>query len=287
MKKILFFFAFFFFQFGFSQQTDFLKIKKFEVAVFSDTLSENSGLTFFKENLLTINDSGNSSEVFTINKRNGTIINRIATNLKNTDWEAITSDSIHIYIGDFGNNLGNRKDLKVFQIPIDSVTNAKEIPYYYPEQKEFVPKNLKNNFDAEAMIYLNGKIHIFTKEWASKATSHYTIDPQISEIQAAEKLETFPTDFVVTDASYFNKKLYLVGYTKNTEVFLSVFNETKEGFFFETKPRKFYLGSALSVGQIEGIAVNQTGIYISGEKFVTPIGNSKPRLYFIPHEKIK
>ena len=287
MKKILFFFAFFFFQFGFSQQTDFLKIKKFEVAVFSDTLSENSGLTFFKENLLTINDSGNSSEVFTINKKNGTIINRIATNLKNTDWEAITSDSIHIYIGDFGNNLGNRKDLKVFQIPSDSITNAKEIPYYYPEQKEFVPKNLKNNFDAEAMIYLNDKIHIFTKEWASKATSHYTIDPQISEIQAAEKLETFPTDFVVTDASYFNKKLYLVGYTKNTEVFLSVFNETKEGFFFETKPRKFYLGSALSVGQIEGIAVNQTGIYISGEKFVTPIGNSKPRLYFIPHEKIK
>lgn len=287
MKKILFFFAFFFFQFGFSQQTDFLKIKKFEVAVFSDTLSENSGLTFFKENLLTINDSGNSSEVFTINKKNGTIINRIATNLKNTDWEAITSDSIHIYIGDFGNNLGNRKDLKVFQIPSDSITNAKEIPYYYPEQKEFVPKNLKNNFDAEAMIYLNGKIHIFTKEWASKATSHYTIDPQISEIQAAEKLETFRTDFVVTDASYFNKKLYLVGYTKNTEVFLSVFNETKKGFFFETKPRKFYLGSALSVGQIEGIAVNQTGIYISGEKFVTPVGNSKPRLYFIPHEKIK
>ncbi len=287
MKKILFFFAFFFFQFGFSQQTDFLKIKKFEVAVFSDTLSENSGLTFFKENLLTINDSGNSSEVFTINKKNGTIINRIATNLKNTDWEAITSDSIHIYIGDFGNNLGNRKDLKVFQIPSDSITNAKEIPYYYPEQKEFLPKNLKNNFDAEAMIYLNGKIHIFTKEWASKATSHYTIDPQISEIQAAEKLETFPTDFVVTDASYFNKKLYLVGYTKNTEVFLSVFNETKKGFFFETKPQKFYLGSALSVGQIEGIAVNQTGIYISGEKFVTPVGNSKPRLYFIPHEKIK
>jgi hypothetical protein len=287
MKKILFFFAFFFFQFGFSQQTDFLKIKKFQVAVFSNTLSENSGLTFFKENLLTINDSGNSSEIFTINKENGTIINRISTILKNTDWEAITSDSIHIYIGDFGNNLGNRKDLKVFQIPSDSITNAKEIPYYYPEQKEFVPKNLKNNFDAEAMIYLNGKIHIFTKEWASKATSHYTIDPQISEIQAAEKLEMFSTDFVVTDASYFNKKLYLVGYTKNTEVFLSVFNETKKGFFFETKPRKFYLGSALSVGQIEGIAVNQTGIYISGEKFVTPIGNSKPRLYFIPYEKIK
>jgi hypothetical protein len=37
------------------------------------------------------------------------------------------------------------------------------------------------------MIYLNGKIHLFTKEWASKSTTHYTIDPEISEKQEAKK----------------------------------------------------------------------------------------------------
>jgi hypothetical protein len=73
---------------------------------------------------------------------------------------------------------------------------------------------------------------------------------------------------VVTDAAYFDKKLYLVGYTKKTEVFLDIFNETEPGIFFKENPKHYYLGSALSIGQIEGIAVDETGIYISGEKFI-------------------
>jgi hypothetical protein len=39
------------------------------------------------------------------------------------------------------------------------------------------------------MIYLNGKIHLFTKEWGSKSTTHYLIDPEISEKQKAQKIE--------------------------------------------------------------------------------------------------
>lgn len=293
MKKAFALFIVFSYHFAFSQQVDFLKIKKFEIAVLSDSLSENSGLEFFQNQLLTINDSGNSADIFSIHQSSGKIKNIYPTGLINTDWEAITSDSTHIYIGDFGNNSGSRKDLKVFKIPFDSVVsaqsanNASELPYFYPEQKDFRPKNLNNDFDAEAMIFLNGKIHIFTKEWAAKATSHYTIDPNVVENQPAEKIESFKIDFVVTDAAYFQKKLYLIGYTKKTEVFLSIFNETQPGIFFEKKPKKYYLGSALSIGQIEGIAVNQNGIYISGEAFLTPLGTAKPRLYFIPTEKLK
>lgn len=293
MKKNLLIFFVLSFNIGFSQQIDFLKIKKFEIAVLSDSLRENSGLQFFQEKLLTINDSGNSAAIFQINKSNGKIENIFPTDLKNTDWEAITSDSTQIFIGDFGNNLGTRKDLKIYKIHFDSLnkiynpTDITEIPYFYSEQKDFRPKNLNTDFDAEAMIFYNGKIHVFTKEWASKATSHYTIDPSISGNQAAQKIETFPIGFVVTDAEYFEKKLYLVGYTKKTEVFLSIFNETKPGIFFEQKPKKYYLGSALSIGQIEGIAIEKPGIYISGEAFVSPLGISKPRLYFIPFEKLK
>lgn len=294
MKKYFLFVGLFLFVSFSAQQTkDWLKLKKFEVAVLNDSLKESSGLDFFKDHLLTFNDSGNSSEIFEIDRNSGKIKNVFKTTWQNKDWEAITSDSTQIYIGDFGNNAGTRKDLKIYKIPFDSLIkgppkeNEKEISFYYPEQQNFSAKNLNNNFDAEAMIFLNGKIHLFTKEWSSKATTHYTINPEISEMQAAEKVEIFPIDFVVTDASYFDQKLYLVGYTKNTEVFLSIFNETQPGIFFEKKPKKYYLGSALSIGQIEGIAVNESGIYISGEKFVTPIGNAKPRLYFIPIEKLK
>ncbi len=47
----------------------------------------------------------------------------------------------------------------------------------------------------ESMIYLNGKIHIFTKEWASKSTTHYILDPENYENQAAQKVESYSTGF--------------------------------------------------------------------------------------------
>ena len=291
MKKILFLFSFLFALNLYAQQDlKWLKIKKYKVATLSDSLKETSGLTFFRDKLYTINDGGNSSEVFEIDKSSGKILDVIKTDLKNRDWEAITSDSINTYIGDFGNNVGTRKDLKIYKIPFkDSVKidSIQEIPFFYPEQKDFEPKNINNDFDAEAMIFLNGKIHLFTKEWISKSVTHYYVNPNVFVQQPAEKIESFKTDFVVTDASYFDKKLYLVGYTKNTEVFLSIFGETEPGIFFNQKPVKYYIGSSLSVGQIEGISVNEDGIYISGEEFKSPLGKVKQSLYFIPREKLR
>lgn len=291
MKKILFLFSFLFALNLYAQQdTKWLKIKKYKVATLSDSLKETSGLTFFRDKLYTINDGGNSSEVFEIDKSSGKILDVIKTDLKNKDWEAITSDSTNTYIGDFGNNAGTRKDLKIYKIPFkDSVKidSIQEIPFFYPEQKDFEPKNINNDFDAEAMIFLNGKIHLFTKEWISKSVTHYSVNPNVFVQQPAEKIESFKTDFVVTDASYFDKKLYLIGYTKNTEVFLSVFDETEPGVFFKEQPRKYYLGSSLVIGQIEGIAVDESGIYISGEEFRTPLGTAKQAFYFVPADKVK
>ena len=279
--------------FSAQQDYDWFKINKYRTAVLNDSIKENSGLNFFNDRLFTINDSGNSSEIFEINQQTGKIKNVFKTDLINKDWEAITSDSTNLYIGDFGNNVGVRKDLVIYRIPFDSIlmapniNNITPIPFYYPEQKDFTPKNINNDFDAEAMIFLNGKIHLFTKEWASKSTTHHTIDPNLVDNQAAQKIETFATDYVVTDAAYFEQKLYLVGYTKKAEVFLTIFTESEPGIFFKEKPKKYYLGSSLSLGQIEGIAVDDKGIYISGEEFNLPIIKVKPYLYFIPAEKLK
>lgn len=276
--------------FSAQQDYDWFKINKYRIAVLSDSIKENSGLDFFNNRLFTFNDRGNSSEIFEIDQKSGKIQNVFKTNLINKDWEAITSDSTNLYVGDFGNNVGARKDLVIYKIPFDSAVNSnniQSIPFYYPEQKDFTLKNINNDFDAEAMIFLNGKIHIFTKEWVSKSTTHYIIDPAISENQPAQKIETFHTGYVVTDAAYFDKKLYLVGYTKKTEVFLTIFNETESGIFFKEKPKKYYLGSSLTIGQIEGITADEQGIYISGEEFNLPIIKVKPYLYFIPFENLK
>lgn len=287
MKKLVFFFSFFFFSNGFAQETDFLKIAKYRVSYLSDSLKENSGLDFFREKLYTMNDGGNSSEIFEIDKSSGKILKTIKTGLQNHDWEAIASDSLHLYTGDFGNNVGTRTDLRIYKIPFENSGETKVISFFYPEQKDFSRKVLKTDFDAEALLILNGKIHVFTKEWSSRSTTHYVLNPDLTENQAAEKTESFETGFFVTDAAYFQGKLYLIGYTKNTEVFLSVFDETEPGVFFKEQPRKYYLGSSLVIGQIEGIAVDESGIYISGEEFRTPLGTAKQAFYFVPADKVK
>ncbi|WEK71373.1 MAG: hypothetical protein P0Y62_07370 [Candidatus Chryseobacterium colombiense] len=287
--------------FLFSQQSNIFKIRKYRVNYLDTKIQETSGLSILNGKLYTFNDSGNTPDLFEIDKNNGEIIRIYKTNLTNTDWEALTNDGENFYIGDFGNNTGVRKDLTIYKVPYEKLNEANStqisvsektltgnsIPFFYPEQTDFTPKNLKTDFDAEAMIFLDGKIHLFTKEWASRSTTHYIVDPEISEKQEAKKIEVFQTNFVVTDAAYFDKKLYLVGYTKKTEVFLNIFRETEPGIFFKEDPKRYYLGSALSIGQIEGVAVDESGVYISGEKFHSPLGGAKQSLYFIPKDKLK
>ncbi|UFK97807.1 YncE family protein [Kaistella faecalis] len=287
MNRLLLFFALLLFADGFAQQADFLKIGRYRVAYLNDSLKENSGLSFRNGRLYVMNDGGNSSEIFEIDKSSGKILKTIKTGLTNIDWEAIASDSLYFYTGDFGNNAGTRKNLKIYKIPYDNNSAAQEIPFFYPEQQDFSRKVINNDFDAEAMIVLNGKIHVFTKEWVSKSTTHYVLNPELADNQAAEKTESFRIGFVVTDAAYFDGRLFLIGYTKNTEVFLSVFNESEPGVFFSQQPKKYYLGSSLSVGQIEGIEVDENGVYISGEEFRTPLGTAKQAFYFIPADKFR
>ncbi|MGZ5263046.1 MAG: hypothetical protein ACXWCF_04560 [Kaistella sp.] len=287
MNKILFFFTLLFFSNAFAQQADFLKIAKYRVSYLSDSLKENSGLNFRQGKLYTLNDGGNSSDIFEIDTSSGKIVNTIKTGLVNLDWEAIASDSLHFYAGDFGNNAGTRKNLKIYKIPFDSAGAKQEIPFFYPEQRDFSSKVISNDFDAEAMIVLHGKIHVFTKEWLSKSTTHYVLNPDLTENQPAQQTEFYKTGFMVTGAAYFGGKLYLIGYTKNTEVFLSVFKESESGMFFKDRPKKYYLGSSLTIGQIEGIGVDGKGLYISGEEFSTPIGKAKQALYFVPADKIR
>ena len=149
MKQFFLLFSVFF-SLSFSAQQDYewFKINKYRSAVLNDSINENSGLDFFNNRLFTLNDSGNSSEIFEISKETGKIENVFKTNLVNIDWEAITSDSSNLYVGDFGNNLGTRKDLVVHKIPFtDSlmITKISQHPFYYPEQVDFSPRNLNQN----------------------------------------------------------------------------------------------------------------------------------------------
>lgn len=285
MKKTLIFLNLLISLVIFSQKTEKLPLRKYKIAVLSDSLRETSGLTFFKDRLYTINDGGNPNIIYEIDKNSGKILKKIQTNFPNKDWEAITNDGENLYIGDFGNNAGNRRDLTIYSI--DNQQEINVIKFSYQNQKDFSVNYLNHDFDAEAMVFINNKIHLFTKEWSAKKVSHYIINPKLSENQSVTKSESFNTGFVVTDAAYYENKLYVIGYTKKAKTYLMIFEQNDEGLFFSNPTKKYRLGSALTVGQIEGIAVNADGIYISNEGFSQFIFRAKPNLYFVPFDRLK
>lgn len=273
-----------FFQISVSQNHQKIKLKKHRICYLSDTVIETSGLSFRKNRIYTLNDSGNPNKIYEINTATGNIIKTYETNLSNMDWEAIAFDKDTLYIGDFGNNSGNRKNLSISKLILkDSIsyTTFTTLPFEYAHQKEFSNRPLQHNFDCEAMIVRQGKIHLFSKEWQSKKTSHYILEASRFNKQSLTKTEELDMHYLVTDACFFENKVYLIGYTKMGKVFLTILKCDENLNITTAHYTKIKLGSVLNLGQVEGIAVNSNGIYISSEGFHTFIFNSKPSLYFI------
>ncbi|SDE10757.1 hypothetical protein [Riemerella columbipharyngis] len=267
------------------QQYKYLPLKKYLCSPLPYKLRESSGLTIFHQQLFSFNDSGNASDLFVINTENNTL-ETIKTNADNNDWEAISAKNDTLYIGDFGNNLGNRKDLAIYVFPYqqgESWHYSKKIPFYYPTQKDFTPRNINHNYDMEAMVIHQNAVQLFSKEWKSYDVTHYELSLNKTNNRPATVLEKYHLGYAATGAAYHDSSLYIVGYTKLGAMYLSIFKESSPNRFFKNKPQKFYLGSALSIGQIEGIAASEKGLFLSCEKFRTIPAS----LYFIPYIQLK
>ena len=239
----------------------------------SGVIDENSGLLYLKDHLFTFNDSGGSPEIYVLNPKTGNIKNTITiTNAFNVDWEAITTDGEFIYIGDIGNNKGNREKLTIYKIEIRQIV----FDYEYQEidsiimnfkidsQTSYNNTNMEHDYDIESMVFYNNKIHFFTKEWNSKKTTHHTLDPYLL-MQTSKKIESFPVNFLVTDATIDKNNLILVGYTRESLAYLSIFKLNNSDIFFKEPIKKIFLGLTPSIGQVEGITTSDKHIFISTE----------------------
>lgn len=142
-----------------------------EVFSLPKELKEVSGMTYNakKDILYTIEDSGNENIIYGLNAK-GNIAEEITIEgVENIDWEDITSDENgNIYIGDFGNNANERKDLAIYKVPAHDIENKKttaveKISFYYPEQTDFPPKKTKRLYDVEAFLFYKNSFYLFTK----------------------------------------------------------------------------------------------------------------------------
>ena len=222
-------------------------------------LSENSGLIFYDNLLWTFNDSGGESKIYGIDF-SGIIKKEIKlTGTVNVDWEEIAQDETHIYIGDFGNNNGARKNLKIYRLNKKDITQNSQqeigweiIQFDYVNQKNFGYPPLTTPFDCEAMAELNDTLLLFSKDWEKLTTTVYKIPKHEGNFKL-NPVDSFDVMGLITgaDISPDKKKLALIGYN-NFKPLLWIFSEISvENIFGNTN--YYFEFDSLRYAQTEGI----------------------------------
>ena len=262
------------------------KIKPQHSIRLSDSIKETSGLIAFDHLLWTHNDDHDKT-IYGLDSlgkiRKKIILNKVA----NHDWEEISQDSTHLYIGDFGNNyLGNRTDLQILRIKKKSFLEENPIidtiSFSYPNQTDFKPqKGNTTNFDCEAFIVSKDSIYLFSKEWSSSKTSIYVLPNQPGK-HIAKLKEILNTEGLVTGAAYLESKklIVLCGYTKKGKSFLYLLYDFKDYDFLSGNKRKINL--KLPFHQIEGIATKDgLHYYLTNESLIRkPILNVPQQIHY-------
>ena len=224
-------------------------------------VSETSGLLFYNGKLITHNDSGDAPNLYEIDTLTGNISRTIPiTNATNIDWEAISQDEEYLYIGDFGNNNGTRRDLKIYRILKSEYNNANHvsseiISFSYDDQTDFSTNPYQHDFDAEAFVVYNEQIILFSKNWASNTVKAYSI-PKALGTHTAQIIGTYDSQGLITDAAYNaqDNSLMLCGYTRQGSLFLLYLYDISIDTPFNGIIERTNITISIGLGsQIEGI----------------------------------
>jgi hypothetical protein len=261
-----------------------LKIKDFNSSILSDSLNETSGLVEWENHFYTHNDDTDLN-LYQLNNK-GFITKKIELNgIKNKDWEEITQDKTHFYLGDFGNNSrGNRTDLTIYKIAKDSLFDnpkIEKITFSYPEQTDFSKqKSNTTDFDCEAFIATENELILFTKQWSTKQTAVYRL-PKEPGNHKAEYITSLQVNGLITGANYLASKnlISLCGYSKKLKPFIYLISDWNELNFEKTNQRKIKL--QLPFHQIEGISTtNGLDYFLINEGFTKKlIGTIQQQLH--------
>jgi hypothetical protein len=173
----------------------------------ANEVAETSGLLYTGGKLWTLNDSGNTPVLFRLDSTSGRVVQQVRlSNFNNVDWEDLTADTRYVYVGDFGNNNGDRRDLRILRVaqadlgPAATTATAEAINFSYPDQTDFTPRTNQHNYDCEAFFFANDSLHLFTKNWADLQTRYYTVPAQPGTHVARLK-GTFNVNGLITAAA--------------------------------------------------------------------------------------
>lgn len=249
-------------------------------AFLPEEVHETSGLFFHNGRLWTHNDSGGQPILYGLDTTTFEVVQRIRlANVKNKDWEDVCVDGENVYVGDFGNNKGKRKNLRIYIFPLSAIpaegdadVTVDSICFSFGDQTNFKYEKHAHDFDCEAMFTSQDHLYLLSKGWATGTTRLYRLS-KIPGNQVAEVVNSFDSQGLITGADYdpHNGVLVIVGYVKDIWLpFLYLIYEfDATGVKFPN--RRFELHNYLG-HQTEGICFYDDGkCYLSAETSPTAV----------------
>ncbi len=246
-------------------------------------LIESSGAIFFNNKLITHNDSGGENKLFELDTISGLVTRTVTiSNATNVDWEDITQDDTSIYVGDIGNNNGNRTDLKIYKINKTDFLNttsvtAETIAFSYASQTDFTANPNNTEWDSETLVSFDEtNLLLFSKNWVDGITKAYLV-PKAQGVYTLSVLSTTLNSGGLISGGAYNpltKKLFLVGYTEILRSFVWVSENFNGNDIFSGTNTQTLL-SSFGFEQTEAITfVNENRYFITSESFnISPISD--------------
>lgn len=224
-----------------------------------DELKETSGLYCSEVGTAyTVNDSGNKPVIYKLDAK-GKVIDKQLINMKNRDWEALTGDRTHFYIGDIGNNSGRRKFVQVHGVAKNDKKDKADVTstrIFYINNSVKRNEYLNHDFDAEALINLGDSLFLFSKSWNTGTLFIYELNKTEPKqfIEHTSQIEGLPGIITGGDYDKKNNRFILVGYELkgmgSFYPFITILNQ-------DLSLRKHF--ELPDYGQVEGLCVTPSG----------------------------
>ena len=251
----------------FSQDYRMLKVKKsYDLP---SPLAEISGMVSIGDTVFAINDSGNGSFIYLLNASDFTLTATVRLgSIRNIDWEELSFFDGNLYIGDFGNNFGNRQDLAIYRLTLENLFDRSPSPgkiqFNYAAQVSFKPIPGKHPWDCEALVVTREGIWLFSKNWKDRNTILYRINDELKHYSVTA-VDTLEIDFLVTGSFLDSEsdELFFCGYLKKRTYLAIIRDYSYSGF--STEPEVYYIPEIENM-QVESLFVKDNYIYLASEK---------------------
>ena len=243
-------------------------------ALLPKEVRETSGLFFHNGRLWTHNDSGGKPILYGLDTTTFEVVQRVTlANAKNKDWEDVCTDGKQVYVGDFGNNKGKRKNLRIYTFPLSAIPSEGDaritvdsIRFSFGDQTDFENEKHAHDYDCEAMFATDAYLYLFSKGWATGTTRLYRLSKKPGK-QVAEVVNGFDSQGLITGADYDRENgiLVVVGYVSKVWLPFLYLIYDFDDMGTNLPNRRFELHNYLGT-QTEGICFYDKGkCYLSAE----------------------